>query len=90
MWRNYGLTILESNIKKMDRVSKEQYRVLQEMRRRGIKVFEQHQLEDCITAKYLCRGYTHDVRLLWSKVKSDIEVRLAEYLGVDLGEIQRF
>ncbi|MDY7989896.1 hypothetical protein UY536_03790 [Paenibacillus polymyxa] len=29
----------------------------QEIRRRGIKVLEQHQLEDRITAKYLCRGY---------------------------------
>ncbi|CCC86206.1 hypothetical protein PPM_p0056 (plasmid) [Paenibacillus polymyxa M1] len=34
-----------------DRVSKEQYRVRQEMRRRRIKVLEQHQLEDRITAK---------------------------------------
>ncbi len=72
-----------------DRVSKEQYRVRQEMRRRGIKVLEQNQLEDCITGKYLCRGYVHDVRLLWSKVKSDTEVRLAAYLGVDIAKIER-
>ncbi|WP_420540403.1 hypothetical protein ACN92M_26505 (plasmid) [Paenibacillus polymyxa] len=70
-----------------DRVSKEQYRVRQEMRRRGIKVLEQHQLEDRITAKYLCRGYTHELRLLWSKVKADTEMRLAEYLGVDISSL---
>ncbi|WP_229522705.1 hypothetical protein [Paenibacillus farraposensis] len=59
------------------------------MRKRGIKVLEQHELEDGITAKYLCRGYVHVARILWGKVKSDTEVRLVAYLGVDISEIQR-
>lgn len=53
------------------------------------KVLEQHKLENGITAKYHCRGYVHDARLLWGKVKSDTEVRLAAYLEVDISEIQR-
>ncbi len=52
-------------------------------------MLEQHELEDCITAKYLCRGYVHDARLLWGKVKSDSEVRLAViYLGIEIAEIE--
>ncbi|WP_420540137.1 hypothetical protein ACN92M_10195 [Paenibacillus polymyxa] len=80
--------LFELHLRKMqDRVSKEQHRVRQEMRGRGIKVLEQYQLEDCITAKYPCRGYTHELSLLWSKVKADTEMRIAEYLGVDISSL---
>ncbi|WP_244944324.1 hypothetical protein [Paenibacillus polymyxa] len=74
-------------IKIQKRVTKDQYQVRQSMRKRGVKVIEQNEEKDKLTAKYLCRGYMHDVRLLWSKVRSDTEVRLAEYLDVDITEL---
>ncbi|ASR49525.1 hypothetical protein B4V02_23975 [Paenibacillus kribbensis] len=75
--------LFELHLKKIqDCVIKYQYRVRQAIRKRGIKVLDQHQMENCIMAKYLFRGYVHDARLLWGKVKSDTEVRLAAYLGI--------
>lgn len=67
-----------------DLVTKDIYAVKQEMKRKNIKMIDQTRLDDRLVAEYLCRNYKHKITLLWSKVKSDIEIDLANYVGVKL------
>lgn len=55
-----------------------------EFRNRGIKIYEQKRTKESIVAKYLCRGYHHDLSMLWGLVKAEVEKKLSVYLGVDL------
>lgn len=68
-------------------INKEFYEIKQEMRSRGIKVFEEKRDQKGISAKYLCRGYRHEMSLLWMLVKSETRVKLANTFGFDIGEI---
>lgn len=65
-------------------VSAEIFEIRQKLRRSGIKIIEQRKLEDRLITDYLCRGYKLQITLLWSKVKFDIEVILAQYLNIDI------
>jgi hypothetical protein len=55
-----------------------------EMRRLGIRIYGEERTKAGLAAQYLCRGYHHSILLLWDLVKADIEVRLADYLNLDL------
>ncbi|MGC6589119.1 hypothetical protein ACPV3A_29760 [Paenibacillus sp. Dod16] len=71
-----------------DKVNRELYDVRQEMRKRGLKVYEEHRSVKGISAKYLCRGYNHEMNLLWALVKSETETKIADLLGVDIEQIE--
>ncbi|OMF76639.1 hypothetical protein [Paenibacillus glucanolyticus] len=71
-----------------DKVNRELYDVRQEMRKRGLKVYEERRSEKGISAKYLCRGYNHEMNLLWGLVKSETETKIADLLGVDIEKIE--
>ncbi|GAA4879266.1 hypothetical protein GCM10023310_69260 [Paenibacillus vulneris] len=53
------------------------------LRKHGIKVYEQRRTKDCLEATYLCRGYHHKISLMWGLVKSDIQVILYKYIGIN-------
>jgi hypothetical protein len=59
------------------------------MRNRGIKIIQEDETEDSLMARYKCRGYEHPISLLWGKVRSDTEVKLAELMGVDITKMER-
>lgn len=59
------------------------------MRNRGIKIIEENETENSLVARYKCRGYEHSISLLWGKVKSDTEVKLAELMDVDITKMER-
>lgn len=57
-----------------------------EMRKRGLKVYEERRTSLGVEANYLCRGYHHDFSMLWSLVRAEIGQRLCAYLNVDITE----
>ncbi|MGV6935889.1 hypothetical protein ACWA2B_10280 [Paenibacillus sp. CMM36] len=63
--------------------------VRQKMRQRGIKVFDGVRSDKDLVTEYLCRGYTHTMRFLWSKIRRDVEVRIAAYMEVDMNKLVR-
>lgn len=67
-----------------DAVTLDLARVRQEMRRRGMKVYEERRTELGIEARYLCRGYHHDFSMLWSRVKAEIVEHFCHYLKIDV------
>ncbi|MBT2759945.1 hypothetical protein [Paenibacillus sp. ISL-20] len=71
------------------KVNKEYFELRQEMRSRGIKVFEEKRDQKGISAKYLCRGYRYEMSLLWMLVKSETRIKLANMFGFDIGEIDQ-
>ncbi|MWV44861.1 hypothetical protein GRF59_14665 [Paenibacillus sp. HJL G12] len=70
-----------------DLVTKDIYEVKNEMRIKGIKIIEQTKHDDRLIADYSCRNYKHQITLLWSKVKFDTEVSLANYLGIVIDKL---
>ncbi|KAF6630602.1 hypothetical protein H6F38_14340 [Paenibacillus sp. EKM208P] len=63
--------------------------VRQKMRQRGIKVFDGVRSDKDLVTEYLCRGYTHTMRFLWSKIRRDVEVRIAAYMEIDMNKLVR-
>ncbi|MFD0713499.1 hypothetical protein [Paenibacillus sp. GCM10027626] len=61
--------------------------IRQNMRYRGIKVYEQQRTELCIEARYLCRGYQHKFSMLWGVVKAELYKYLSKYLNIDFRSI---
>jgi hypothetical protein len=57
-----------------------------EMKRLGVRIYGEERTKAGLAAQYLCRGYHHDILLLWDLVKADIEVRLAAFFHLDLDE----
>jgi len=60
------------------------YSVKQRMRKHGIKVYPQRRTKQCLEADYLCRGYHNKISLLWGLVKSDVQLTLCKYMGINL------
>lgn len=57
-----------------------------QMRIRGIKIISQQQFHEGLHAEYLCRGYQHEMTLLWSFIKAQVAIKLSEYLKVNLAD----
>lgn len=68
----------------MDRVSADLKEVRRKFRTLGIKVYEETRTEIGLDARYLCRGYTHDYKLLWSYIAAECGVLMEKYLGADI------
>lgn len=67
----------------MDRVTKLLTEVRREFRKRGIKVYEITRDAEGVRADYKCRGYTNTLRMLWSLVTAEANVRMRAYMSVD-------
>ena len=72
-----------------DRISMDLKNTKVAMSRHGIKVYEECREADRVTCKYLCRGYHGEMSLLWGKVQSDLEVKLANYMNLKTEELSR-
>lgn len=51
-------------------------------RKNGIKIYEECQEQDGLRAKYVCRGYHHQIFMLWGFVKVECERVLKKYMAV--------
>lgn len=61
-----------------------------EMRRRGIKVYEQKRLNTGIEAKYICRGYHERMLLLNDIVAAQAAIHMRRYLGLDISSFKSY
>jgi hypothetical protein len=59
-----------------------------ELRKHGIRIYEQQRTQLGVEAQYLCRGYHHKFSMLWGLVKSEVKVRLSIYMNVNLGVLR--
>lgn len=51
-------------------------------RKGGIKIYEELQQQDGLLAKYVYRGYHHQIFMLWTFVKVECERVLKKYMSV--------
>lgn len=58
--------------------------VRKDMRKHGIKVFEERRTNFGLEARYLCRGYRYEFDMLWGLVKAEIFQLLGDYSGIDI------
>ncbi|OMF77635.1 hypothetical protein BK142_12010 [Paenibacillus glucanolyticus] len=60
--------------------------VRQDMRQRGMKVYEERKTRLGVEVEFLCRGYHHKLSVLWGLVEAEIEQRSYTYLGFDISD----
>ncbi len=58
--------------------------VRKKFRELGIKVYEENLTFTGLDAKYLCRGYHYDFRMLSSLIAAESQVLMEKYLGLDI------
>ncbi|MNP55888.1 hypothetical protein D3C76_1505670 [compost metagenome] len=75
------LTLIGNAIKRVEDDHREVRRMF---RLHGLKVYEERRTESGIHARYLCRGYHHEITLLWPLVKAESSVLMEKYLGLDI------
>lgn len=51
-----------------------------QFRKRGIKIYEELQEKEGLLAKYVCRGYHHQIYMLWEFIKVECERVLKQYM----------
>lgn len=54
-----------------------------ELHMHGIRVYEQHRTKQCLKVKYKCRGYEHQLHLLWEIVRVEVLKKMSEYLNIN-------
>lgn len=64
--------------------TKEKANVKRELTKRGIKVFEEKRTVKMLESKFLCRGYRHELNMLWNIVKAEVKIIIAGYMDVSL------
>jgi|SRR5690606_128233 len=50
-------------------------------RKNGIKIYEELQEKEGLLAKYVCRGYHHQLFMLWGFIKVECERVLKQYMS---------
>lgn len=73
----------------MDQVTVLLREIRKEFKTTGIKVYEITRSANGIHARYTCRGYTGEMRLMWSSIRAEIEMRMRAYLGVNNEQLQQ-
>lgn len=69
-----------------DEITVELTQLRQQMRQRGIKIYEEKRTKLALEVRYLCRGYHHHFSMLWTVVKPEIERKLSGFMQVDLSK----
>lgn len=72
----------------MNRVSQEHAVIRQELRKRGIKVFNQERSNGELRAEFMCRGYKGRKVILMARVKAELQMKIADYLNVDVEKMR--
>lgn len=62
--------------------------IRKQFRTRGIKVCEEITDSDGVVARYKCRGYESEFRILWSMMAPQAAVIMRKYLGVPAERIE--
>jgi Cu2+-containing amine oxidase len=57
--------------------------IKKELSKRGIKILEQKKSKEGITAKYICRGYNHQVSFLPDMIRTCVVVKVCVLLRLD-------
>jgi hypothetical protein len=70
-----------------DEVTRELYNIRQELRKRGIKVYDREQTANGIKASYVCRGYRHELSFLPSLIRTIVIEKLAQMMNVDITKV---
>ncbi|MCL6603367.1 MAG: hypothetical protein K6T94_10865 [Paenibacillus sp.] len=61
-----------------------------EMRRQGIKVYDQQNLKVGIEAKFICRGYHDRMLLLYDMIAAQAAIHMRKYLGMDISAFKSY
>lgn len=70
-----------------DQIFKDNRALKNQLKERGIKIYEERRTSLGIQAEYKCRGYQHHLSLLWSLVRSDILRKASSYMNINLEEV---
>jgi len=62
----------------------ELHQLQRELKSSGIRIIATTRFKGRIEAKYLCRGYEHEIILLGDIIRAEIEVKLAAQFGIEL------
>lgn len=60
--------------------------IKQQLRWRGIQVYEQHRTPERLEVKYKCRGYEHRLHLLWGLVRAELLQKIRRCVSLHAGE----
>ncbi len=58
--------------------------IRKELRKRGIKIYEQKRTTEGISAQYLCRGYNHQISFLPGVIRSCVAIKVCVLLNLDI------
>lgn len=72
--------------KQRNDATKQLSEIRKQMRKRGLKVYQEHRDQTMIQVNFLCRGYHHDFSMLWPLVKAELQIKLGEMFGIDLSD----
>ncbi|WP_052087866.1 hypothetical protein [Paenibacillus wynnii] len=61
-----------------------------EMRRLGVKVYDQQRLKTGIEAKFICRGYHDRMLLLYDMIAAQAAIHMRRYLGMDISAFKSY
>jgi len=61
-----------------------------EMRKRGVKVYDQQRLALGIEAKFVCRGYHDRMLLLNDMIAAQAAIHMRRYLGMDISAFKSY
>ncbi|WP_410513274.1 hypothetical protein PaeBR_02045 [Paenibacillus sp. BR2-3] len=61
-----------------------------EMRKQGIKVYQQQRLGNGIEARFLCRGYHDQMLLLYDIIAAQAAIHMRRYLGMDISAFKNY
>jgi hypothetical protein len=67
-----------------NKITHDAYEIRIQMKKRGIKIYEQSRNDKTIEAKYLCRNYHNTCSMLWMTVKTEVQLMLCKYLEIDI------
>jgi hypothetical protein len=78
-------TVYVANLKRMQGYVMDDIKtVKRDMRNRGIKISEEGKTTNGYKAKYLCRGYNHELIIGQNILKSLVVIRLAEMMEIPI------
>lgn len=66
----------------LDRVHTDLVKVKKELRKKGIKIYDEFRNDLGITYKFVCRGWHSEAMLIWSLVKMEVKARIQRYLFI--------
>ncbi len=73
----------------IDLVTIEHIMVKKQLRKRGIKIYEEQRDKIGLSANFVCRAYHETMSLMWNNARYDVIIRIKRYLGEGIGSYIR-